>query len=581
MAKYVIVGGVAGGATAAARLRRLDEKSEIIMFERGKNISYANCGLPYYIGEKIKDRDKLFIQTPYSFKRRYNIDVRVKSEVIEIHRENKKVIVKDLKTNNIYEQDYDKIILSPGSKPLKPPIPGINNKGIFTLKKVSDTDDIYNFIKKEKPKRAVVVGAGFIGLEMAENLHKKGIFVTIVEMAKQVMSPLDYEMAAEVHQHLKMKKVEFYLKDAVKEFKKNKNKINVKLSSGRKIWGDMIILSIGVKPEITLAKKAGLKIGQKKGIIVNEFLQTSDPNIYAIGDAVEFKNPIIGKNFIHYLAGPTNRMGRMVADNIVLKKEKKYKGTIGTAIAKVFDLTVASTGISEKTLKEENIPYLASITHSASHAGYYPGAKPMSLKIVFSPKKGTLFGSQIVGYEGVDKRIDLIAAILKNKGTIYDLQEIEHAYAPPYSSAKDPVSIAGYVAENIIENRVKNVHWYDIENLRKNNSIFLDVRTPEEFEQGNIKDSINIPLDNLRARLEELPNGKNIIVYCTAGLRAYLANRILIQNNFNNVYNLSGGYKTFQFATQKQSNEDIFESDFIDKDDVIYQTYPSSLSKKD
>jgi NADPH-dependent 2,4-dienoyl-CoA reductase/sulfur reductase-like enzyme/rhodanese-related sulfurtransferase len=577
MSKYIIVGGVAGGASTAARLRRLDEHAEIIIFERGEYISYANCGLPYYIGGKISERENLFVQTPESFNQRFRIDVRIKTEAIKINREKKSVEVKELETDRVYEETYDKLVLSPGAYPVRPNLPGIHEKGIFTLRNVPDTDEIKTYMDEKKPKRAVIVGAGFIGLEMAENLHRRGIFVTIVEMEEQVMTPLDYEMAAEVHQHLKIKHVEFYLKDAVAGFEKKDDHLIVKLSSGRALESDLVILSIGVRPESQLADEAGLTIGENGGIIVNDYLQTSDPDIYAIGDAVESENPIINKKMLTYLAGPANKQGRIAADNIVHGYQRKYSGTIGTAIAKVFDLTVASTGVSEKTLKRLNIPYISSVTHNPCHAGYYPDANPLSLKIVFSPADGKLFGAQIVGYCGVDKRIDMIASVLKSGGTVFDLQDIEHAYAPPFSSAKDPVNMAGFVGENILNGLVQIVHWEDLcEQSRtcEEPELLIDVRSPAEYALGTIEDAVNIPLDDLRERLDEIPADKRLIIFCAVGLRGYLACRILMQNGFKNVYNLSGGYKTYQFATQKQSNEDIFEGDYIGKDGSIYQTKP-------
>jgi len=570
--KICIVGGVAGGATCAARLRRNDENAKIILFERDSYISYANCGLPYYIGDTIKDRNNLFVQTPEGFSKRFNIDVRVNNEVIDIDRNNKKIKVKNLKTNEEYTEEYDYLVLSPGAKPFIPNIEGINNLGIFTLKNVNDTDRIKEFIQKNNVKKAAVIGAGFIGLEMAENLHNLGIFVTIVEMAEQVMTPLDYEMASLVHQHLKTKGIEFYLKDKVMSIRREENTNILHLESRRQIKSDIIILSIGVRPETTLAQKAGIEIG-KHGIVVNKYLQTSDPNIYAIGDAIEFPHPITKKPTITYLAGPANKQGRIAADNIVFGNKREYKGSISTAIAKVFDLTVASTGLSEKALKNENIEYLTNIIHVSSHAGYYPGALPMTIKTVFS-KEGKIFGAQIVGYEGVDKRIDLFATVIKNNGTIYDLQEIEHSYAPPYSSAKDPVNIAGFVAENIIENKVSTVSYREIINRNKD-TLIIDVRTEEEYKLGNIEGSINIPLDELRERINQIPKDQTIIVYCGTGLRSYIACRILKQNGFDKIYNLSGGYKTYETVIAKQSNEDIFDKNYIGIDNQIYTKMPS------
>lgn len=570
MAKYLIVGGVAGGATTAARLRRLDEHAEIIMFERGKYISYANCGLPYYVGGVISDRDRLFVQTPESFKARLNVDVRIQEEVMSIDRAAKTVSVQKADGTQ-YSESYDKLVLSPGAEPLRPPIPGIQDEVIFTMRNVPDTDRIKDFVDKHNVKHAVIVGAGFIGLEMAENLHLLGIKVTIVEMAEQVMTPLDYEMAAAVHQHLKTKNVEFYLKDGVSSFVREKGGLQVRLKSGRSLPTDMVILSIGVRPDSKLAEEAGLDLGLNKGIRVNEYLQTSDEDIYALGDAIVYPNPITNEECHTYLAGPANKQGRLVADNIIRGNVRKYQGSIGTAIAKVFDLTVGATGISEKVLKKSSIPYISSIIHASSHAGYYPDALPMTLKIVFSPDTGKLLGGQIVGFDGVDKRTDMLANILKCNGTIYDMQEIEHAYAPPYSSAKDPVNIAGLVAENILMGVMKIVHWDEIRNLNMKDLVLIDVRTPEEVALGSLEGQINLPVDELRERLDEIPKQKKIILLCGTGARSYIAARILMQNGFDDVYNLSGGYITYETATQKQSNEDIFSGDYVGKDDHIYQ----------
>lgn len=571
--KYLIVGGVAGGATTAARLRRMDESSEIILFERGEYISYANCGLPYYIGGIISEREKLFVQTPESFNARFNVQVRVMNEVISVNTAEKKVTVKDLRSGSTYIESYDKLVLSPGAEPVKPPLRGITQEGIFTLRNVTDTDRIKKYIDEKKPGNAVIIGAGFIGLEMAENLHKCGIRVTIIEMAEQVMAPIDYSMAALVHQHLKTKDVGFYLNTSVTSFSQANGHIVVSLSSSRTIETDMVLLSIGVRPDNTLAKEAGLQIGETGGIIVNEFLQTSDKDVYALGDAIEFANPVTGKKMITYLAGPANKQGRIVADNIVTGNSKKYNGSINTAIAKVFDITVAATGVSGKLLGKLNIPHIDSITHSASHAGYYPGALPMSVKISFSPDNGRLLGAQIVGFDGVDKRIDLFSEAIRRGETVYDLTEIEHAYAPPYSSAKDPVNIAGMVAENILSGTTKTVWWRTIFEDEKKEYFLLDVRTRDEFQLGTIEGALNIPLDELRQNLGQLPHDKKIAVFCGVGLRAHVACRILTQHGFTEAYNLAGGLKTYETASQKQSNEDIFANDYIGHDDQIYQTH--------
>ena len=569
--KYLIIGGVAGGATTAARLRRLDEHSEIIIFERGEYISYANCGLPYYIGGTITERDNLFVQTPETFGTRFNLEVRNLSEVTAIDREKKELIVKDLRTGGIYKEAYDKLVLSPGAEPVRPPLPGINQEGIFTLRNVPDTDHIKQYIEEKQPRHAVVVGAGFIGLEMAENLHHSGINVTIVEMADQVMTPLDLSMASLVHQHLKTKNVEFYLKTAVSSFDREDDRIIVKLSSSKTIKADMVILSIGVRPDSHLAREAGLGIGKTGGIKVNEYLQTTDSDIYAVGDAIEFTNPVTGTQMITYLAGPANKQGRIVADNIVRGNKKTYRGSVNTAIAKVFDITVAATGVSGKLLSELNIPHISSITHSSSHAGYYPGALPMSIKISFTPDDGRLLGAQIVGYDGVDKRIDLFSAAIRKGVTVHDLADIEHAYAPPYSSAKDPVNIAGMVAENILDGTTKIISWREVAKHHFEDVFLLDIRTRDEYQLGTIEGSVNIPLDELREHIDEIPKNKKIIPFCGVGLRAHVACRILMQSGFPEVYNLSGGLKTYETATQKQSNEDIFANDYIGHDDHIYQ----------
>jgi len=572
MARYLIVGGVAGGATTAARLRRNDEQAEIIIFERGEYISYANCGLPYYLGNTIRDRSRLFVQTPESFHELLNVDVRNLTEVVSIDREAKTVTARNLRDGSESVEAYDTLILSPGAEPVKPPLKGIESKRVFTVRNVRDTDALKSFLDTEKPQRAIVVGAGFIGLEMAENLHELGIFVTIVEMAAQVMTPLDYEMAAEVHQHLKVKGVEFYLKDGVSSFSEDADRISMTLNSGRSLDADLVILSIGVRPESGLARDAGLEIGPTRGIKVDSYLRTSDPNIYAVGDVIEFPSPVTGVPTITYLAGPANKQGRICADNIVFGPNSEYSGAIGTAVAKVFDLTVASTGVSEKVLVKEKIPHTSCITHSSSHAGYYPGATAMSIKILFDPENGRLYGGQIVGYDGVDKRIDTIATVIRRQGSIHDLTEIEHAYAPPYSSAKDPVNIIGFVAENIIRGRSRHMSWEELRSRDMNGIQLVDVRLPEEVGIGTIDGSVNIPLQEIRRRIGEFRRDQTIVLFCGVGLRAYMAERILRQSGFDDVYNLSGGYKTWEYAIQKQSNEDIFAGDFIGKDDYIYAT---------
>ena len=548
--KHLIVGGVAGGATAAARIRRIAENDEIILFEKGEYISYANCGLPYYIGGTIADRSKLFVQTPEAFGRRFDIDVRTRSEVLSIHTEEKKVTVK-APDGSVYEESYDKLLLSPGASPVKPPLPGIDLEGIFTLRNVSDTDAIKQYIGSRDVKRAVVIGGGFIGLEMAENLHDAGAEVTVVEMADQVMAPIDFSMAAIVHQHLLEKGVRLRLNTAVTGFEKSGEGLEVAFASGEKAPADIVILSIGVRPLNTLATAAGLATGQRGGIKVNEYLRTSAPDIYAVGDVIEYPHPIDGNPWMNYLAGPANRQARIVADNMVQGDTEKYEGSIGTSIAKVFDLTVAATGMAAKRLKQENIPYLTATIHPNSHAGYYPGATPMSIKVVFAPETGRLLGAQIVGYYGVDKRIDELAFAIKRGCTVNDLTAIEHAYAPPYSSAKDPVALAGYVAGNILSGKMNPITWRELRDIDKSTITLIDVRTPVEFANGTIDGAINIPLDDMRRQLDRIPRDKPIVLFCGVGLRGYLASNILKQRGFKDVRNLSGGIKTYRAATAK------------------------------
>lgn len=551
--KYLIIGGVAGGATVAARLRRMDEKADIILFERGKYVSYANCGLPYYIGGTIAQRSKLFVQTVKGFTDRFRIDIRVEQEVTAIHPEKRLIEIKRLDSGETYTETYDKLVLSPGAEPLRPNIEGIDSKKIFTLRNVPDTDAVKNHIDTVHPSRAVVVGGGFIGLEMAENLHQRGLHVDVVEMANQVMAPLDFSMAAIVHRHLTDKGVGLYLEDGVVRFEEQDDKMIVHLRSGRQIATDMVLLSIGVRPEIRLAQQAGLTIGERKGIVVNQYMQTSDPDIYALGDAVEVMHLITGKPALIPLAGPANKQGRIVADNIVFGNNQTYRGSMGTSVAKIFDLTVATAGANAKLLKANNIEYISSYTHGSSHAGYYPNAVPLSIKILFSPTDGRLFGAQVVGFEDADKRIEMFAQVIQRNGTVYDLTQLEHAYAPPYSSAKDPVNMAGYVAENILTGKSRIIHWREIDSLPAD-TVRIDVRTREEFRMGTIPGFRNIPVDELREHLGELPSDKPIVVTCAVGLRGYLAYRILVQNGFKDVRNLSGGYTTWRTATDKCSS---------------------------
>ena len=545
--KYVIIGGVAGGATAAARLRRIDENAEIIMLEKGKYISYANCGLPYYIGGVIEDRQKLLVQSPEAFSKRFRIDVRVENEVVEIHPKEK--MLKIRRGDGIeYIENYDKLLLSPGANPVRPPLGGIDSEGIFVLRNVEDTDRIKKFMETNRVKHAVVVGAGFIGLEMAENLSHAGIHVAVVEMGEQVMAPIDFSMASFIHQELCQKGVDLYLGEGVTHFENTSSGLTVYLKSGKMIHADMVLLSIGVRPATSLAVQAGLKLGETGGIWVDEYLQTSAQDIYAVGDAIEYPHPITGKPWLNNLANPANRQGRVVADNMVLGNVIKYEGAIGTSIAKVFDLTVGSTGLPAKRLKLWNMPYKTSVTHSSSHAGYYPDALPLTIKLTFHPTSGKLYGAQCVGYEGVDKRIDQLAVLIKQGGTIFDLMETEHAYAPPFSSAKDPIAIAGYVASNVISGAMPVITWRELLEER-DKVVLIDVRTEEEFSFGTLPGAVNMPLDDLRNRLQDIPRSVPVVLFCAVGLRGYLAQRILLGAGYDNVRNLLGGSKTYYAAT--------------------------------
>lgn len=545
--KVLIVGGVAGGASTAARLRRVDEKAEIIMFEKGQYISFANCGLPYYIGGAIKDRENLLVQTAQAMEDRFKVDVRELSEVIRIDRQRKLVEVRSLKDGTTYEESYDVLVLSPGAAPVKPPIPGIEGPNIYTLRDIPDTDSIKGFLDEKKPESAVVVGGGFIGLEMAENLHEAGLKVDIVEALDQVMAPLDYDMAAMVHNHIRSKGCGLHLKDGVKAFEAEGGRTAVVLAGGKRITADMVLLSIGVKPNNGLAKEAGLEIGVTGGIKVNEYLQTSDPDIYALGDAIEVKDYVSGNPALIPLAGPANKQGRIVANNIAGRRET-YKGTQGTAIAKIFELAAASTGVNEKTLKklgkEPGKDYITTTTHSASHAGYYPGSSMMAIKTIYTPE-GRVLGAQIVGRDGVDKRIDYFAIAVRHRMTVHDLQEFELAYAPPFSSAKDPVNMAGYVASNVLNGDIKVAYWNEAMNADMDSIFLLDAREPSEYAEGHIPNAVNIPLNQIRSRLAEIPGDKEIIVNCRVGLRSYIGVRMLVQNGFDNVKNLSGGYITY------------------------------------
>lgn len=559
--KILIIGGVAGGASTAARLRRLDETSEIIMFERGSYISYANCGLPYHIGNVIKERESLLLQTPEAMSKKYNVDVRVDSEVIKIDKENKTVEVKKTKTGETYNESYDVLVISTGSTPLKPPIEGINSPGIFTLWTVPDTDEIKKFINERNPKNAVVIGGGFIGLEVAENLHHAGIKVTVAEAMDQVMAPIDYEMAQLVQENMSENGVELILGDGVSKFKSENGIVTITLASGKTLSADMVILSIGVRPNSQLAKDAGLELNQRGGIVVDKYLKTSDPNIFALGDVIEVEEFINKGKAMIALAGPANKQGRICANNIYGANEE-YKGTMGTSVAKVFDLTVASTGANEKTLNrmglEEGKDYYTATISQKSHAGYYPESSELILKMVFSTDGKKIYGAQIVGEDGADKRIDTIATTIRLGGTIFDLKELELAYAPPYSSAKDPVNMLGFVAENIIQKKINLAKWNDLDPAKKSDFTILDVREDMELMVFEIPGAVNIPLGQLRSRLNELNKDANIIVFCAVGVRSYNAARMLMEHGYNNVTVYPAGTSFYKAIYYKHfNNSDI------------------------
>ena len=544
--KTVIIGGVAGGASCAARLRRLDEKAEIIMLEKGEYISYANCGLPYYIGDEIKSRELLLVQTPEKMKATFNIDVRIKNEVTSIDRAKKQVTVKNISTGDIYIESYDKLVISTGSSPVVPPIKGIDLPNVFTLWSIPDTDEIKEFISKNNPKSVVVVGAGFIGIEMAENLKFLGMDVYVAEMADQVIQPLDYDMAQYAHRELNEKGINLSLGDGVDHFTQVSDGVEVALNSGSKLKADMVILAIGVKPNGHLGVEAGLKTNSRGGIIVDEYLMTSDKDIYAVGDVIEVKDLITNSPTMIPLAGPANKQGRMAADNICGARTK-YEGTQGTAIVKVFDLTVASTGHNEKMLqaagKKIHKDYEVTLVGPKSHASYYPGALNMAVKLIFD-KQGKILGAQVVGFDKVDKIVDVLAAAIRFKGTVYDLKELEHAYAPPFSSAKDAVNLAGYTAQNILDGTIANILPRELETLDMSKHLILDVREDFEVLAGKINGSLNVPLSTIRERLNEIDKSKTIVTYCAVGQRSYLAARILKQNGYK-VLNLAGGFPAY------------------------------------
>jgi tRNA 2-thiouridine synthesizing protein A len=570
--KVVIIGGVAGGATAAARIRRNDEKAEIVLVERGPYISFANCGLPYHISGAIPKREQLLVTSEDLFEARYAVDVRSRTEAVAIDRAARTVTLRNLATGEETAEPYDRLLLSPGAEPVRPKLTGIDSRRIFTLRNIPDLDRILAHIDATRPRRAVVIGGGYIGLEMAENLHERGLFTTLVEGAAHIMAPLDDEMASIVHAHMRDKHVEFYLNDKIEHFEDKADNTLVFLASGKRLPADIVILAIGVRPETSLARAAGLEIGATGGIKVDEALRTSDPAIFAVGDAVEVRQTVSGKSALIPLAGPANRQGRIAADNITAAEGtplKTYKGTLGTAILKVFDLAAACTGLNETQLKAAGIEHFATITHSGSHASYYPGSMQLSLKLIYG-RDGTIFGAQAVGADGADKRVDVIATAIAAGLKVQDLTELELAYAPPFGSAKDPVNIAGYVAANVLDGSHEIIGWRELKaklGLDPTALQLIDVRTPEEFEIGTLPGARNIELDRLRDRLGDIDRDRPIVVFCQVGLRGYLAYRILKQAGFANVRNLTGGIKTYAWATEKQSNPDIFDYDSIKRRD--------------
>ncbi len=544
--KLVIVGGVAGGASAAARARRLSEDAQIVLFERGPDVSFANCGLPYYIGGEIVEREKLLVVTPKRLRWRYNLDVRIRSSVEAIDRSAKKVRIRDLASGREYDEPYDKLILAPGAAPSRPAIPGIDLPGIFTLRNLEDTDRIVKALES-RLRQAVIVGAGFIGLELVENFVRRGIGATVIELQDQVLPPFDKEMAAPIAEQLTTNGVNLLLGQSAEAFEPDANGLVVRLKSGQKLSAQLVVLGVGVRPENKLAVDAGLEVGPRGGIRVNDHLQTSDRDIYAVGDAIEVKDFVTGEPTQVPLAGPANRQGRIAADNI-FGRDVRYRGTQGTAIVRVFERTAAITGASEKTLRQIHRPYRKIYVHPTHHAGYYPGAEAMTLKLLFDPQSGQVLGAQCVGGAGVDKRIDVLAGAIQSHGTVFDLEEMELAYSPQYGSAKDPINMAGFVASGLLRGDHPQI---DVEALlaRPSNErpLLVDVRTPEEFAAGHIPQSVNIPVDELRSRLGELPHDREIATYCQVGQRGYLATRILRQKGFNAV-NLSGGFTTYRLS---------------------------------
>lgn len=548
--KLLIVGGVAGGASAAARARRLAEDAEIVVFERGPDVSFANCGMPYHIGEEIRDRGKLLVVTPQRMRDRYRLDVRPQSSVEAIDRQNRTVRVRDLATDRVYVEGYDKLILAPGAAPVRPPLPGLDLPGVFTLRNLQDMDRIKERVDAGV-REAVVVGAGFIGLELAENLTRRGVRVTVVELLDQVLPPLDPEMTTPIAQHLSANGVTLILSDSATAFEPADSGLSVALKSGRRLAAQLVVVGVGVRPESRLASEAGLAVGPRGGIRVNAHMQTSDPDIYAVGDAVETTDFVTGEPAQVPLAGPANRQGRIAADH-ALGRDSRYRGTQGTAIVRVFDLTAAATGASEKVLRRLGRPYRKAYVHPANHATYYPGAEAMTLKVLFDPA-GKVLGAQAVGGAGVDKRIDVLAVAIQAGLRVYDLEEMELAYAPQYGSAKDPVNMAGFVAAGLLRGDHPQALTEDLL-AGEAKAFLLDVRTPEEHAAGHVPGAVNVPVDELRSRLGELPKDRPITAYCQVGMRGYLATRVLRQAGFE-ASNLAGGYRTYQLYAARQAGQ--------------------------
>lgn len=550
--RLVIVGGVAGGASAAARARRLSEAADIIVFERSPHVSFANCGLPYHVGGEIAERDALLLQTPQSLRARFNLDVRVRTEVQAVDRVRRCVQVRDLDSGREYDQSYDALILAPGAAPLRPPIPGLEREGHFTVRDVPDADRIKAWIRERRPRRAVVVGGGYIGLELVEQLAHAGLEVSLAEALPQVMSALDREMAAWLHAELRAHNVSLHLGDAVAAFEapaagESAAASVVVLKSGKRLPADLVILGLGVKPEVGLARQAGLEIGKLGGIRVDDHLRTSDPHIWAVGDAIEVRHAVLGDWAVIPLAGPANRQGRIAADNI-FGRPARYAGTYGTAVIRLFKLTAACTGATQTALERVGRPFQAIYLHPGSHAGYYPGAQPIAVKILFDPESGRLLGAQAVGSDGVDKRMDVLATALKAGMSVHDLAELELCYAPPFGSAKDPVNLAGMAAQNVLRGEVALAQWNEIAALDPSRVIVLDVRSAMERQAGHIPGSLHVPLPELRTRVGELPRDREIVVSCQSGQRSYFAARFLTQRGFK-VRNLTGSYRTWKTAT--------------------------------